>query len=104
MHKQTRSGRSADDGKNLPACRGVLKRKMVAAAVIAVIGYQTPIIPGKRGRDAGVVEMNAEVVLLEAQGIGTKIFSVHAVKTDALTTLNNLIVRYHIIGVSDGGD
>ncbi len=50
----------------------------------------------KRG-DAGVVKPESAVVLFQSYCVETEAFAVHAIETDADASLNDQIVRDHLI-------
>ena len=71
------------DAEDLTAGSGVLDREVVAAAVGGVVADQAPVVAGEVGGSGGVVEVDAEVVLFQAESVGAEVLAVGAVEADA---------------------
>ena len=93
--------RAAGDGEGNPGAGDVLDRELVGAAGRTVVGGNLPV-GGREGADTGVLELDPQVVFLEANGVEAKVFAIHAVKAHTGAALDDDIVRDYLVSL--GGD
>ena len=72
----------------------------LAGAAAGVVGGELPIVVRAAGRRRCVVELDAGVVLLEADGVEAEALVVDAVETDTQAALNDCVVGSdHVLGL-----
>ena len=95
-HERVR-GRACGHAERDPSGGFVDEHEAVGTAARGLVGLQHPVVGRKpRGR-ARVVELDAQVVLLQAQRVEAKALVVHAVEADAIAALDDQVVRDHLI-------
>ena len=80
-------------GRQPPAGGRVIQRPVIPAAVGAVVDGDAPIVGWKSGRGAGVIEIDAQVILGQHLRVKAKVVLGDAVKTHAQAALDDQIVH-----------
>ena len=89
-----RGGRCAGlDAQHLAPRGGVLHREVVGAAVLRIVDDDAPVVAGEGGAAAGILEVQAQVVLLEPRRVEPEVLAVHAVETHAEAAVDDHVVR-----------
>ena len=84
------------------ACRrAVLDREVIAATVCLVICDQAPVVAGE-GASGGVIEVDPQIVLLQADGIGAEILVKDRIEAECPGPLHDKIVGNDLIGPGRG--
>ena len=89
--------RAGLDAERVVAGGGVFDREVVEAAVGGVVADQAPVVVGEAGGGGGVVEVDAQVVLFQAQGVGAEVLTVCAVEADAGGALDDDVVGEDLV-------
>ncbi|TIP03916.1 MAG: hypothetical protein E5X72_13470 [Mesorhizobium sp.] len=91
-------GSARIDAEHHLVVRRILDAKVVGAAGDGIVRNQRPVIGGKSGGRARVVEVDACVVFLHDDRVEPEGLVVDAVEPDAEASLNDLVVRNDIVG------
>src|SRR6185369_4478014 len=84
--------RGAGDGKRNRRGRDVFDGELVRAAAGGVVPRQLPVVVREAGRGRRVVELDAGVVLFQANRVEAERLVVHAIEADAETALDDRVI------------
>ncbi|MEZ5714074.1 MAG: hypothetical protein R3D85_02195 [Paracoccaceae bacterium] len=95
------AGRERFEREDGAVVGGVFDRELVLAATGGVVRRQLPVDIGETARGRGVVELDPQVVFLQAQRVEAEAFAVDAVEADAGRAIDDQIVVEDLIGLGD---